>query len=582
MAYDWLNHKALRIVKGIGKLPTDTNSAENDPVVFNLLSEPVALTMDGWSPQIAALKSGGVWADSPISDGRSLIAAPVGNVTEKMTFIITDSTFLGVQRHLLALNDMALDCRASWEGQAQIDPVYLAWWAGCGKGEQYALLYNIDVTTEYLSADKPTIRVNLTLEREPYWRGLPPGANPKLWTFYVNNQQIGTNKTLADATLVTGSDHLVTQTIQNKFEWTPTAVGLQVTPISQNYIDIPKNLIPGDAPALIEVNIISTQSNYGDVFISRSSKKHNNAIGHDGVTRSQALILNHGDANATSYTKTLGTSTSGVKSNGSSTNYYYGSRTSTGIDANFLIASLWSGGSANSIRLDRQLLRGTYAIFVRACNNSSSPVLTDMSMRVTAYEYDTTVGSTGFLNTQTLSAINVPVIGAGGIRPLSYMGSLTIPFSTKSTQSLLGYGIQIEETNPNLVIQVEQKVNVATANRVFEISDLILMPIDECMIQAALSSTQVGSIVTIDNTGFLSRSDFQPVCAAYTNQGDIKTGGVYQELRGGDITLLPNVDQRLYFLSDAYVSSVSGFSLLNETFDVRLNIVPRWAGIRDV
>ena len=35
---------------------------------------------------------------------------------------------------------------------------------------------------------------------------------------------------------------------------------------------------------------------------------------------------------------------------------------------------------------------------------------------------------------------------------------------------------------------------------------------------------------------------------------DIKTGGVYQELRGGDITLLPNVDQRLYFLSDAYVS----------------------------
>lgn len=157
MAYDWLNHKTLRIVKGIGKLPTDTNSAENDPVVFNLLSEPVALTMDGWSPQIAALKSGGVWADSPISDGRSLIAAPVGNVTEKMTFIIADSTFLGVQRHLLALNDMALDCRAFWEGQAQIDPVYLAWWAGCGKGEQYALLYNMDVTTEYLSADKPSL-----------------------------------------------------------------------------------------------------------------------------------------------------------------------------------------------------------------------------------------------------------------------------------------------------------------------------------------------------------------------------------------------------------------------------------------
>ena len=504
MAYDWLNHKTLRIVKGIGKLPTDTNSAENDPVVFNLLSEPVALTMDGWSPQIAALKSGGVWADSPISDGRSLIAAPVGNVTEKMTFIIADSTFLGVQRHLLALNDMALDCRAFWEGQAQIDPVYLAWWAGCGKGEQYALLYNMDVTTEYLSADKPTIRVNLTLEREPYWRGLPPGANPKLWTFYVNSQQIGTNKTLSDADLKSGTDHLVYDaSVKNRHEFDPTTY---LSVLSRNYVDIPSNFIPGDAPALVEmslsIDVTTTTVAARGVYVWRSTKPAT-LKDRNGSLYGQTAILNAGDGSVTTLSKTID-ATNGVYSNGSSANRYIVNGT-VGASSTITSALRWPVMPTYPI-LASMLERGRFAVFVR-CKQTSGAA-GDVQVRFNA-------GLTLLNFFETSDYTNMPTFTSAYPFGLLYLGTLTVPPNADALASNDGRGLQVPDksgSNSDLVISLDVKNNNA-AGRTVQFCDLILMSLDEPCInmkQPIFSSGSGIAAYTYDNTGYFGHGDTIP------------------------------------------------------------------------
>lgn len=564
----FLDHQQLMIVKGIGKTATDNLSAENDPVIVNLISAPINLETNGWSPNIPAVKSGGVWADSPITDGRTLLAAPEGNVTETMNLIISDASYLTAMKALSGLNQMVLDCRQYWQSQYQIDPVYLLWWAGCGIGPQYALISNIEIKPEYQDSPSPTIRASMTIEREPFWRGLAPGANPKLWTFYVNNQQIGlAGKVLADATLVTGSDHLITQTINNKFEWNPTAAGLQTTPITQNYIDITAAQVPGDAPALVEFCISSANNNaFSNLYIGKTSKPLS-GTGHDNVRRVNALNLNCGDAAVgSSLTKTAGVSGTGVKSNNSSVTFYFGTRTSTGAGT-WVNASVWdSNPGANGILLDRQLLRGSYAIFARAFNASGAAVSTDMKMRIYINESDDTT----ILNSLTLPEV-YPPLSLG----LSYMGTVTLPFASRSVQSLLGYGVQLQEGKGNLTITLQYEVLVATANRIFTAVDVILVPLDEAMTQLVLINDVTSFLpstgaAVIDNTGYLSRGGNTQLATMY--QSGIVSGGASFELRGANLTLSPKTNQRLYFLNDG---------LLDMTETIRLNIIPRWAGIRD-
>lgn len=580
MTFDWLNHKALMLVKGIGKTATDTLSAENNPVTFNLMSGIV--TLDEWIPNIPPIKNSGVWIDSPINDGRQLLAAPVDNVIEKIEITISDSSYNGVQTQLLALNQMIADCRNYWQSEYQIEPVYLLWEANRPNTEtpkpQYSLISNIDIAPEYLKADNPTIRISLSVEREPTWSGLIPGANPKLWTFYVNSQQIGTNKTLADATLVTGSDHLLTQTIQNKFEWTPTAFGLQTTPISQNYVAITAAQVPGDAPALLEMSITADVETVVGVYIGKTSKKLS-GTGHDGVAHNNALVLNAGDGAenvGSGAAKASVANTIGVRSNGSSVLFYQVARTSTGVETSFANVVVWDGASGTAqIKLDRELFRGSYAVFCRARNNSGAPVLGDMVMRVLVEEFENATNQ--YLASVALPQVSPQVQNIG----LHYMGTITIPFSTRTVQSPLGYGIQLQEANSNLRISLQSKVLAATANRILEVVDLIFMPIDEGLAQINLTigNSSTNGVVLFDNTGYLNHGERKQSANAYVTNAE--TGGVSQEVRGSDVFLNPRMDQRLYFLSES-TSGGQQVSRLTQTMQIRLNIIPRWYGIRDV
>ncbi len=572
---DWLSHKQLQIIKGVAATPGDTYTAENPLQVVNLMGGKI--TLDDWSPNIPAIKGGGVWASSPISDGRQLLAAPVGNVTEKMSIIISDSSHLGVQQQLTALNQMVGNCRDYWQSEYQIDPVYLMWYASCGTGPQYALIYNIELAPEYQASPAPTLRVSVTIEREPAWRWIPPGANPKMWAYEVNlsNPQFNYNV----ASLVSFTNDLINTTVQNKHEWVAAAYGLQITPISKNYLEISAAQVPGDAPALLQVSMRGASTPFATVMMARSSKEYS-GVDHLGVQRANALILNAGDGNTASViTKTLGAAATGLISNGSSVNYYYGQRTATGIDANYVTAVGWGGATGvNGIKLDRQFFRGTFAVFCRATNNSGAGVLTDMKMRVFIEEFED--NATQYSNSITMPEVYVPLTGTGNPgNQLSYMGTVTIPFSDRAVVSPLGYGIQLQEANSNIRISLQLKYEVATANRIFRMLDLIFIPIDEGMIQIVTPQNTTGGTPTLllDNTGYLNRGDVEQAAKVYTTNAN--SGGIGIEVRGQAVTLLPGIAQRLYFLMTEYVTIAE--SQQTDVATIGLNIVPRSYGIRE-
>jgi hypothetical protein len=496
-------------------------------------------------------------------------------------------------KSLSGLSQMANDCRNYWQTDVQIDPVYLAWWAGCGVGLQYALLSNIEIAPDYNDSISPSMRVTITCEREPYWRGIPPGANPKQWSYYVNpsHPQFNVN----GASLVSGTDHLIKSIMTNKFEWTPAAYGLQSTPLvvvgqsSQNYIDISSSQVPGDAPALVEMGITTDTGVPANMYIGRTSKALSGR-GHDGITRVSSLILNAGDGNTVGVvTKTAAGAANGVVSDGlTNPNYRYGVRTVTGIDANYVTASQWgSNAGANGIKLDRELFRGTYAVFCRCTNQSAAaPVSTDMQIRLFVEEFEDNAANQS-INSWTGQAVYPQISVPPTQYPnLSYMGALTLPLENRAVVSPLGYGIQLQESNSNLRISVQLKVDVATANRTFAITDLIFIPIDEGMAQVSVSlnTFSASGALVVDSTGYLTRGEIKQSAISYVTNAN--SGGVSQEIKGQDITLAPKLNQRLYLIGDVYnavstAATPAFMSTPSQLITVYLNIVPRWSGIRD-
>ena len=584
--FDWLNHKRLAIVQGTGKTPTDTNSAEANPISFNLMSGMVSLTSDGWMPQIAAIKNGGIWADSPISDGRTLIAAPVGNVIEKISIIISDSEYLMVQKQIDQLGQIVKGCRNFWQS-SQIDPVYLVWWAGCGVGEQYALIYNIDISTEYKQSPTPTIQCNLTIEREPYWRGLPPGANPKLWTYYVNNQQLGINKTIANLAFLTNTDDLVYDaSVKQRSEWNPTAYTAM---LSRNYVDIPASLIPGDAPALVHLCVegFGTVTNYNyDLLVGRSTRPIS-MIDATGATLLRTLTFNAGDAVApTNWTKTID-ATCGCLANGSAVNKYTGvnATLATGTYANF---AGWRLHSLISTELwESTTLFGKYAVYFRCKQKNGALGDVQARFNFTGSAGGATVAVTG--DYANLPLVAGAVTGCDNRFDLLYLGVLNIPPEGYPVGGLKGRGLNVHLKSGGgasfgLGIDVKQN-NVST--RSLEFLDVVLMPIDECFAQVftgVFSNVSLG--VVIDNTGYTGHGQPETKSIFGQDQGattDSIEDGV--ELRGNDLYLEPGINNRLYFMGQRVDGSAGNtFSAPDSTANdlkVHINIVPRWAGIRD-
>ncbi len=577
MAAGWLNHNALQLIKGIGKTPGDTNSAENDPVVVNLLSGLITLTQDGWSPNIPAIKSGGVWVDSPITDGRQLLAASAGNVIEKISVTVADTSARGVARMLIGLNKMAADCRDFWQTQGQIDPVYLMWYPSCGAGPQYALLYNIDLTPSYLDSPTPAMRVDLSLEREPYWRPIPPGANPLMWTFAINPSHPQFNASVA--ALNTANDLIVDTTLKNRHEFSPTDY---LTVVSRNYVDIPATSIPGDAPALVQLTAmidtgVATHS-ARNIYLWRSTRP-TTLKDRNGVKFGQSAIYNCGDASIGGgvATKTIDAA-NGVFSNGSIANRYIVTYTVPLTSTNLNIIGWDNIGINGLIALNTE--RGRVSVFMRCKQTTGAAGDVQIRFKISSR-------SGGGVDFFTGQWVNLPTFTSAYAFGLLYLGTITLPMNGKALSASDGRGLQVPlktTTNSDLAINIDVKNNNAAA-RNSQFLDLVLMTQDECLValnQPAYSSGGFDYYV-LDNTGYYNHGN--PEDISLTGTG-ITPGG-YPEIAGQSLTLVPRVNNRLYMLmtegdyatNPTEVESINGLSGSNA---LRLNIVPRWSGIRDV
>lgn len=566
-----LNDVSIQLVCGLPKAIGDTNSAEVGPFgdgqyIVDLLAFGSGFQISGedWIPQVAA--------STPRRTGNDIIGYDVPDVKETINIVVSSATPASVNAKMKKLYLFQGLVESFWVG-ASIEPVYLEWKAAGSPGPQYALIRSFQAADNTSAAEGSlTGDIAISLEREPYWRALPPGANPKLWTFEAAGLQPGIDYDYTNLKLYRGSDHLLYDTIQNRHEWNPSDY---LSTLSQNYVDIPAVSIPGDAPALLCVDVegedivgdgdFSTYMWLSTVPTSLPTRDSPSVGG--GYTS----MLNAGDAS-------LGgtNNADGNISNGSS------------VDTKILSMSAasyaiqWDNGEGHGV-IDSSLLRGTYAALLR--HRQTTGVVGDVK-----FTFQITNSIDGVAVTQPAfmgEPQNTPAVPDKWA--VQYLASFSIPLSDKIEIAPQGYGTLVSPTTRD-----DLKIQVVVDNplaRTVEYLDLVLIKIDE---GALYGSGGFGSIQTgltnhmiFDNTGYLSHGRSGGIAVRYaetTSSGDLAGNTLPVEMRGGDVPLLqPNKNNRLNFMTveEVGIGAARGSDNAME-YTIRVNIIPRWAGRRDV
>lgn len=559
-----LDHKQLVIVRGVPKIQGDIYSGEQDLITFDLMDNAGGVSLIEWSPNIPSLKSGGVWADSPISDGRILTAGFNTNVVEDITvqFSFNDPQLYAAR--MAGLNRLIQGARQFWDTFGQNEPVYLQWWANCAPGPQYALIYNIDTDIEIDDSPAAMARVTLSIEREFGWRGLPPGANPKLWALY----RAGTPPALPvpiannpgnNVNLFTSTNNLATGTVDNRTEINSSGV---LT--SDNYFDIPAASIPGDLPALAFVGLSVGGSSVDEnaIFVSRWSKRTTMLFREPPGSQTQWGVWHQLNlANGTAGTDTTFVADTGAPIQAAAA---AGRRSRT----TFTTATMQDRVTITTPI--KPLFRGRFAIFLRARVSAAATVQIQLKLNGITTDFKTLsdLGTGGTGNTTEWAVV--------------YMGTLSLPAdASRSDIVTAGWGVNNSQASAGFSIIVQAARSTGSGE--LYMSDLIFMPIDE---DESLLVLNDGSATgdfgvyngAIDNTGYLARGGIDEIGAIVGTTGIQDIAPAAAQLSGA-LTLEPNVLNRLILFT--YISSTNR-SRIDRTITAHVNIVPRWANIRDV
>lgn len=568
-----IGHSVLQIVKGVQKTPGDNQSAETGLDSIDFLSTEGGFALDVYEIKIPALKSSAVYADSPLTDGRTLISGTLGNVNETIRLTLTAGTIVQIAAMMSKLLRFKQDCNDFWDTFVQIEPVYIKHQVSGEPGPRYALLYDIDIAIETpTNPSEPTRDITIVIEREPYWRGIAPGDNPKHWSYIQNgqSQQWAGSK----ANLLTGSDHLTTGTIQNRAELNSSVSGF----VTQNFIDIPAAKIPGDAPALLSLSVQQAVSVSATTLIvgKSTTKKTGNISRNTGNNQLTVFTFNVGDSSGIGVDTTLAADT-GAPDDKSGSNQ----RSVTTFGTATMQSRLTWFPSANEPNgFSAAVLRGRFMVFLRARVSAAASVRLQLSV---------TQGSGADQFTTTPAVLSD--LGTGGTGnstdwALVYMGVVGIPFTDKRTSvGADGRGIWIDSQGAS-EIQLRMSAARDSGAGSLYMSDLIFIPIDEGSIKIA-SSLAVGSGASVpfawlyDNSGYFTHGTPSDYAAIHgiTASSSATFEADSAELSGGELYLTPGVDNRLYFL--AYVASTNrSFPFDPSASSVRVNIVPRWQGYR--
>ncbi|MCA9367109.1 putative Ig domain-containing protein [Candidatus Kaiserbacteria bacterium] len=576
--------EALDIIVGLPSIFGDTYSNEPPMQVFSLMEKvPLGANLEVlWTPNIAAPEGGGQWQSSSNIDGRIPTSLNVGNVNEVIQFYFNTPSYSDFARTWSLIQRIVELSRQFGTTYYQTTPVYMRWCPAEGR-EQYALIKNMNAVAIKDSRDgNYNMRCTIDIEREPAWRPLPPFSNPKLWSLYANN----TTQTASNVDLLSGSNDLISGTVVNKHEYDST--DYNGAPLSQNWIDIPAASIPGDAPALVQITGISAANegatypmNY--VVIGVSSKPD---TGYDasGNLMRNAYTINAGDCDritsgggVTPSKQVEGTDT-GVYSNGSNATQYNVIVTCTASATSTTSGIAWGNNSPIIKALDKQLMRGRYAVFIRGGSSTTAGSAGD-AISASLY-YQETRSS---IDTRTkVGRVTFPLNDAR----LNFCGEIVLPRAARENIGTNGLGISITDASlSNAIFELTDFTNSLGSTQSVTITDIIFIPIDEGAIYVNIpvdggELAGVSSIV-IDGTGYLSRNNNKTV-SRLTATADSQVQGLVPSTIG-QILLNPNTDYRMYF---AWIAPGAGSSGLvapaRASMDIYINIIPRWYGVRDI
>lgn len=147
----------------------------------NLRSKQAGIFLQNWIPAIKEAKGGGTWQDSPLSDGRFLVAKPFGNAIEQLGLMVgnggQDATIEAVQTLRRLLQKAVNYSLTDW----QTEPVWMLARARYESNVRYALIYDYRAPgdnnpfAEPFDSDTPLVtNFPLILERSD-WFSNPPG-----------------------------------------------------------------------------------------------------------------------------------------------------------------------------------------------------------------------------------------------------------------------------------------------------------------------------------------------------------------------------------------------------------------------
>lgn len=564
---DISNTMFLKIVKGIPKVSQDSQSSELGIDEVDFL-DPVGFSLDTYQIKIPSLKSSAVYADSQLTDGRTLINGALGNVSETIRLTLTSSSLIQLAAQLSKLIRFKQDCRLFWSVFGQIEPVYIKHQIVGEPGPRYALLYDIDADIEEpVNPNEPKRIVTLSIEREFGWRGIAPGDNPKRWA--IENVFTGQSFKASNASLMSGNDFLfMDANVLNRAEQNASLLSYN----TRNFIDIPAASIPGDLPALMCLSYTSSASSVATaVMIAKSTKRNTgNVSRQNGQNQYIVRVFNAADA-------TVGTDTTLAADTGAS-------RSTAGLQRR---SQTTFGTATMAKRLTFQarnlsVQRGRYAAFSRARLSASS---TTVNLQLVVNEG----GGSNTLSPVVLTNEGAPS-GTGNTVSwyLSYLGQFTAPSSDRKTiTSTNGMGLTVN-TGVSQDFALELWASRTAGAGVLYVNDIILIPIDEGAInlvsataQAITAAATPGAGVVYDNTGYLQHANGTDFAVLATVS--LSDFAEYDRLimSGQPLYLTPGVDNRLEFL--AYTDATKFSRIDNPDFmTIRVSIVPRWAGYRTV
>lgn len=171
--------------KATGKAPNRTRLP--DPALYltdgedrvDLLSREAGYTLCSWTPAVAQYKGGGVYADSPMADGRRLVMRRYANAVEVMELTAEGRDQDQVIRFTSDLLRMLEAAADYWASRWATRPIYLVARSAFEKETRYAIVHAGSIPELENPYEQPffasQMRITLRLERGP-WQDSPPGS----------------------------------------------------------------------------------------------------------------------------------------------------------------------------------------------------------------------------------------------------------------------------------------------------------------------------------------------------------------------------------------------------------------------